>query len=178
MQMYVVLGRFQPFHNGHAYLVESALALGPITIAIGSSQESWTPDNPWSGDEREAMIRAWLGKREAKIVQIEDINDPPNWVGHAKNTHGEGIIVTSDQETKNLYEKAGWTVNWVELTQRDSFEGWKVRSTLKMLSTVVEGDAQKEVMSTVLPDEITEWLLLNDGLYRFYEISKNINHVG
>jgi cytidyltransferase-like protein len=176
--MHIVLGRFQPFHNGHAHLIESALALGPTTIAIGSSQESWTPDNPWSGDEREAMIRAWLGNREATIVQIEDINDPPNWVEHAKKTHGEGIIVTSDKGTKDLYEEAGWTVNWVELIQRDSYEGWRVRSTLKMLSTVAQDDAQKEVMMSILPAKISEWLLLNDGLYRFYEISKSINHVG
>jgi len=176
--MYVVLGRFQPFHKGHQHLVESALALGPTTIAIGSSQESWTPDNPWSGDEREEMITTWLDNREATIVQIEDINDPPNWVDYATEFHGKGIIVTSDQETKNLYEKSGWQVEWVDLTKRESFEGWRVRSTLKMLSTASEVDAQKEVMSTILPDKITDWLISNDGLYRFYEISKSLNHVG
>ena len=36
----IVLGRFQPFHNGHAYLVEEAIALfGKVTIAIGSAQD-------------------------------------------------------------------------------------------------------------------------------------------
>ena len=73
--MHIVLGRFQPFHKGHAYLVEAALAKGDTTIAIGSSQAVSTMDNPWSADEREEMIRAWLDGREANIVQIPDIND-------------------------------------------------------------------------------------------------------
>ena len=45
----IVLGRFQPFHNGHAYLVEQALIqFEEVTIAIGSSQDEWTVDNPFS----------------------------------------------------------------------------------------------------------------------------------
>ena len=178
IKMYIVLGRFQPFHNGHAHLVDAALKLGEVTIAIGSSQESWTPDNPWSGEEREAMIRHWLGEREVRIVCIEDINDPPNWVEHATKFHGEGVLFTSDESTKKLYEESGWDVEWCDLEQRDSFEGWRVRSTLKMISTVSQQDAQKSVMQAVLPDEIANWLIENDALYRFYEISKDLSHVG
>ena len=56
----IVLGRFQPFHNGHAYLVEEAIALfGKVTIAIGSAQDEWTMDNPFSVQERTDMIQAW-----------------------------------------------------------------------------------------------------------------------
>ncbi|MGB1659719.1 MAG: adenylyltransferase/cytidyltransferase family protein [Candidatus Poseidoniaceae archaeon] len=37
----IVLGRFQPFHNGHAHLVEQALnQFEEVTIAIGSSPAS------------------------------------------------------------------------------------------------------------------------------------------
>ena len=136
--MYIVLGRFQPFHKGHEHLVEAALQKGPTTIAIGSSTSVQSMNNPWSVDEREAMIREWLGDREAKIVQIADINDPPNWVEHASNFHGHGTLVTSDEETKILYEKSDFPVEWVDLSERESYEGWRVRATLKMLSTVYE----------------------------------------
>ena len=56
--MHIVLGRFQPFHKGHAHLVEAAIAKGETTIAIGSSQADPSTDNPWSADEWEEMIRA------------------------------------------------------------------------------------------------------------------------
>ena len=176
--MHIVLGRFQPFHKGHAHLVGAALEKGPTVIAIGSSEAEASMDNPWDADEREAMIRAWLGEREATIVQIPDINDPPNWVEHATKYHGEGILVTSDEATKQLYEHANFSVEWVDLTNRESLEGWRVRATLKMLSTVYEKDAQKEVMSASIPTEIIDWLIENDALYRLYTMSRDLEHAG
>lgn len=176
--MHIVLGRFQPFHKGHAYLVEAALAKGDTTIAIGSSQADSTMDNPWSADEREEMIRAWLGDREASIVQIPDINDPPNWVEHATKFHGDGTLVTSDKSTKILYEDSDFLVEWVNLTNRDSFEGWRVRATLKMLSTVYETDGLREVMLHSIPAAVVDWLIDNDALYRLYSMSRDLEHVG
>ena len=176
--MFIVLGRFQPFHKGHEYLVTAALEKGPTVIAIGSSQAEMSTDNPWDANEREAMIRAWLGDRDAQIVHIPDINDPPNWVEHATKFHGEGTLVTSDESTKQLYEESGFDVDWVDLSNRESFEGWRVRATLKMLSTVYETDAQKEVMSVSIPSEVVEWLVENDALYRLYSMSRDVEHAG
>ena len=176
--MNIVLGRFQPFHRGHEHLVEVALAKGPTIIAIGSSEAELSMSNPWNADEREAMIRAWLDGREAKIVQIPDINDPPNWVEHATKFHGEGVLVTSDESTKELYEESGFTVDWVDLSNRESFEGWRVRATLKMLSTVYETDAQKTVMLASIPSSVVDWLIENDALYRLYSMSRDLEHVG
>ena len=176
--MNIVLGRFQPFHRGHEHLVEVALDKGPTIIAIGSSEAELSMSNPWNADEREAMIRAWLDGREAKIIQIPDINDPPNWVEHATKFHGEGVLVTSDESTKELYEESGFTVDWVDLSNRESFEGWRVRATLKMLSTVYETDAQKTVMLASIPSSVVDWLIENDALYRLYSMSRDLEHVG
>lgn len=176
--MNIVLGRFQPFHKGHAILLEAALSLGPTVIAIGSSEAELSPNNPWNASEREEMIRSWLGDRDAKIVLIPDINDPPNWVEHASSYHGEGTLVTSDEFTKELYEKSNFPVHWIDLENRESFEGWRVRVTLKMLSTVYEEDAQREVMSASIPSEVTDWLLKNDALHRLYAMSQGLEHAG
>ena len=176
--MYIVLGRFQPFHRGHAHLVDAALHKGPVTIAIGSSEAEMTPNNPWDSSERESMIRAWLAGRDAEIVLIPDINDPPNWVEHASKYHGKGTLVTSDEDTKNLYEDAGFVVEWVDLSNRETYEGWRVRATLKMLSTVYEVDAQKEVMSVSIPKEVVDWLVEKDALHRLYSMSLGLEHAG
>ena len=176
--MQIVLGRFQPFHKGHAYLVEAALEKGPTVIAIGSSQTEATMDNPWSADEREEMIRSWLDGRDAKIVQIPDINDPPNWVEHATKYHGEGTLVTSDESTISLYEAANFPVDWVDLNNRESFEGWRVRATLKMLSTVYEKEAMREVMSASIPITVVDWLIEKDAIYRLYTMSRDLEHAG
>ena len=176
--MQIVLGRFQPFHKGHAYLVEEALKKGPTVIAIGSSHTEFSMDNPWSADEREDMIRTWLDGRDANIVQIPDINDPPNWVEHATKYHGEGTLVTSDESTSSLYEAANFPVDWVDLKNRESFEGWRVRATLKMLSTVYEKDAMREVMSASIPITVVDWLIEKDAIYRLYTMSRDLEHAG
>jgi len=171
MNRCIVLGRFQPFHLGHATLVEAAIEHaqgGDIVIAIGSAQAAWEADNPWTADERQAMVEAWA---EAKgltitVVQIEDINDPPNWVKHAAATHGEGTLVTSDGPTATLYSEAGWKVHNVELKERETHEGWRVRQTIRMLSTVMDDEAAREVLRNSLPAEVTEWLIENDAMFR------------
>ena len=125
----IVLGRFQPFHNGHEHLVLEAIEqFQEVTIAVGSSQEEWTTNNPFSFKERQSMIEAWVIEKDLSeritIVGIEDINDPPNWVEHASKAHGIGTLITSDKPTRELYESEEFPVNWIDLHEREQFEGW------------------------------------------------------
>ena len=118
----VVLGRFQPFHRGHIALIEWAYSkkhTSTLRIAIGSSNRVTSPENPWDWKERKEMIEIWKKKChpdwEVEIVAIPDINDPPNWVRHANQYHGEsGVLITSDIETKKLYEMKNWIVELFE----------------------------------------------------------------
>ena len=76
----VVLGRFQPFHRGHESLLIAAEEWRrenadnhSLIIAIGSSNREESLQNPWSSDERSAMIEVWLsesGIQDAEIVSI------------------------------------------------------------------------------------------------------------
>jgi hypothetical protein len=47
-----------------------------------------------------------------------------------------------------------------------------------MLSTVYDDDAIKVVMSEAIPEKVVNWLVENDALYRFYDMSKQLDHVG
>ena len=165
---YIVLGRFQPFHNGHVFLIERALEMagtdGNVIVAIGSASCQMEPRNPWTANERKQMVQSW--SKQVEVVLIDDINDPPNWVEHATKTHGEGILVTSDKPTAELYREAGWEVIDVDLTNRENFEGWRIRQTAKMLSTIDDFEAVREVLSASIPSEVIEWLIENDALYR------------
>lgn len=182
MSRAIVLGRFQPFHNGHAYLVHQAAQHfpdQPVVIAIGSAQAEWEPDNPWSAQEREAMIQAWAETMDfdVKVCKIQDINDPPNWVAHARHHHGEGTLVTSDQATSNLYAEADFPVLSVDLNERERLEGWRVRQTAKMLSTVYDDDAVIEVLSASVPRRVVDWLVSNDALFRLSTFETGV-HAG
>ena len=172
----IVLGRFQPFHNGHEHLVLEALEVfKEVTIAIGSAQEEWTTNNPFSFQERKEMIESWATENSLSqriiVVGIDDINDPPNWVEHASNAHGRGTLITSDRDTKDLYESKEFPVHWIDLHLREQFEGWRVRQSCMMLSTVYDDDATRSVLGPSLPDAIINWLITNDALYRFLQLN-------
>jgi len=180
MSQFIVLGRFQPFHKGHEYLVNSAFELAgdnEVIIAIGSADKGWESNNPWTLDERTEMVKSWLDEqnKSATIVGINDINDPPNWVNHASESHGEGVLVTSDKETKELYEESNFTVEFVDLSNRENYEGWRVRQTLLMLSTVYDDEAVKEVLSATIPQSVIDWLLENDAIFRLSTMVSGVN---
>lgn len=80
----VLIGRFQPFHDGHAALLREALALGrQVVVVIGSAHQARTPRNPFTWDERAAMIRLAAGPGDASrlvFAPMRDYYDDARWV--------------------------------------------------------------------------------------------------
>ena len=72
----VFIGRFQPFHLAHYELVKEALRQAETAIVvIGSYKRAPAPKNPWSGEEREAMMRASLTDEENARVKVIYMRD-------------------------------------------------------------------------------------------------------
>lgn len=72
----VFIGRFQPFHQGHLVVVDKALKLADQVIMIcGSAHQPRTVRNPWSVEEREAMIRGAVPGDDNKRLHIVPIMD-------------------------------------------------------------------------------------------------------
>ncbi|OIO59088.1 MAG: ADP-ribose pyrophosphatase [Alphaproteobacteria bacterium CG_4_10_14_0_2_um_filter_63_37] len=71
----VFVGRFQPFHNSHAAIVQTALTKGrQVLVLIGSANAPRSTRNPFTAREREVMIREsfpLIGERLA-IAPIRD----------------------------------------------------------------------------------------------------------
>ena len=185
---FVVLGRFQPFHNGHAAMITAAESYRvnncpelKLIIAVGSSNRPQTLTNPWSDKERIDMISSRLNKVniEANIVSIPDIEDPPNWVSHAEKYHGKsGIFFSSDIHSSELYEISLWPVISTSLIERDRFEGWRVRETARMLSTINDDNAIKMILGQSVPETIIDFLISNDCLKRLAFLGEGGEPVG
>ena len=182
----IVLGRFQPFHNGHASMVNAAMSfLGvgdsdlSLRICIGSSQAEQSLDNPWTAEEREQMIRAWLDGRDAEIVQVPDLGDPPNYVRHAEKFHGPpGAIFTTDKATSELYREADWGVMSSDLVNREDWQGWRIRATMQMLSTVVEEEAAIAALSINMPEPVARLIIDNGWQRRLFHMGTGGEPVG
>ena len=58
-----MIGRFQPFHNGHLVLVRQILKeCNEVLIVVGSAQSNYTFANPFTAGERILMTRMALVK--------------------------------------------------------------------------------------------------------------------
>lgn len=86
----VVIGRFQPFHNGHKHLIEYALSEAHmVVVAIGSAGRSRDIKNPWTYSERKEMIRLSMqeeAKGRIRFVAIRDhLYSNHLWIAEVQN---------------------------------------------------------------------------------------------
>lgn len=65
----VYIGRFSPFHNGHAETLERALKSSDrVLVIIGSAYQARTIKNPWTAPERALMINSCFKQAVANGV--------------------------------------------------------------------------------------------------------------
>lgn len=85
----VFIGRFQPFHRGHEFVVREALKLADtLIILIGSSNSPRTLKNPFTYDEREAMIlEACADSERIVCLPIDDnLYNDQKWLCDVQNS--------------------------------------------------------------------------------------------
>jgi bifunctional NMN adenylyltransferase/nudix hydrolase len=88
----VYIGRFNPFHLGHAHVLRNALETSKLTIVlIGSSGQSRSLKNPFTFKERKSMIQHWftaqdLSHTELQILPLRDhpYNDT-DWIAEVQS---------------------------------------------------------------------------------------------
>ena len=80
----VLIGRFQPLHHGHLSGLRHALAQAPrCVVVIASAHQARTPRNPFTWEERAALLRQSLSASERERVTFVPAREPfhlPRWV--------------------------------------------------------------------------------------------------
>ena len=79
----ILIGRFQPVHNGHLALLHDALAAAPqVVVVLGSAHAARSPRNPFNWQERAALLREALPEADrarVHILPVRDYFDEPRW---------------------------------------------------------------------------------------------------
>ncbi|WP_263773063.1 bifunctional nicotinamide-nucleotide adenylyltransferase/Nudix hydroxylase [Propionivibrio soli] len=79
----VLIGRFQPFHNGHAALLAKALATAPrVFVVLGTAFAARNAKNPFTWEERAAMISCTLDeatRERVSFLPMRDYYDDVRW---------------------------------------------------------------------------------------------------
>jgi len=133
----LLIGRFQPFHGGHLEVVRKIRADradAPLILGVGTAEESYTWENPFTAGERLEMITRAL--EEAKVartllVPISDINRHALWVNYLESLLPTfDRVYTNNLLTRILFERSGYLVESTPLFDRARFEGVRIREQL------------------------------------------------
>ena len=91
----VYIGRFQPFHAGHAELLRQALCIAPLcVVVIGSAHQARSPKNPFTWQERAEMIRLAMPEADRErlvFVPMRDFYDQDRWIAAVRGAVAQAL---------------------------------------------------------------------------------------
>jgi NAD+ synthase len=136
----VVIGRFQPFHLGHAKMIETALQKTyKVIVIVGSSNKQNTKENPCAVKTRIEMIRNWLRLKGVEDrVEIKTLKDRKHY---SEIGYGDYIIKKCKlNPNKTIFIMGDDSVreSWFSAKLKDKLEFIKLdRESLSISGTMV-----------------------------------------
>jgi nicotinamide-nucleotide adenylyltransferase len=158
-----IVGRFQPFHQGHFLLISKALeCVDHLKIGIGSMQYDHSVENPFTFVERKEMILRSLrdaGVEPARfsIFGIPDLHDMVRWTQSLIDIMGDFDVFFGNNEwTRQLLLKHGKSLGPVLKFDFDRYNGTNIRTKIK----------QQTDLENLLPPAVFTYLNEIDGFSR------------
>lgn len=137
----LVVGRWQPFHNGHLYLIKETLKISKRAIIVVGSSNATDKNNPLNYQDREKLLKKVIGKekiadRVAKIFALPDYPDDKTWVKELVRRAGEFQVVIGNNEwTNRVLQQAGYQVITIPELDRQRLQGTAIRQSVKQNRT-------------------------------------------
>src|SRR3989338_3326418 len=166
MKRALFIGRFQPFHNAHLIDVKKVLKeVDEVIIAIGSSQEKNTLENPFSYNERKQMIADTLKKHKIKrykIYPVPDLYNDEKWIEYIKkNLPSYDFVYSGNAWTLKCFKKFDSKVKKIKLIKG-------ISSTI-IRNAMVKGKDWK----ILVPKEVADYIEKIKGAERIEKIHKS-----
>jgi len=138
----LLVGRFQPVHKGHRWLILHALSkVDMLIIGIGSANLC-DEANPFTYQERSKMIQEMIchEKLKGKILStlpLNDYFDDELWFDNAiqeikkSGNDNVDVIIGNNEWVNGIFEKRGYEIMRVGYYKRYIFEGEKIRKLMR-----------------------------------------------
>jgi len=167
------IGRFQPLHHGHIYVIKQILkSKKKVKIGIGSSQLSHTINDPFTSDERKLFIKTALQKRGISsqrytIYYIQDIFNAKKWVDHVISIVGEfDAVYTNSDWVRELFFDKGIKVEKKITIFKKHFNANNIRN-------LINKDDKK--WKTLVPKEVVQLIEKFNGIHRIKSLYGKID---
>lgn len=165
----LIIGRFQPFHNGHLKLVQQVLEeCEELIIVIGSAQFNYLYKDPFTAGERIEMIHATISFQKidhCKIFLIPLVNFENNacWLEYLKSMVPKFEIIYSGNEYVRYLSKKDIIVKEPIFINKIKFNGENIRRLI----------VNNEKWDDLVPVPVKELIMNVDGIERIKILSKS-----
>ena len=164
----LLIGRFQPVHKGHIYVIkEIQKVVDEVIICIGSAQKSHSLENPFTAGERVMMLKKSLYENDITknyyILPIPDVENNAVWISHIKSLAPPfSKVYTGNTLVKRLFKEQGVEVDTPPMYKREEFSGTEIRRRM------LEGEPWEEFVPEGVVDVVREV----DGVARLKDLAK------
>lgn len=156
MKTTLFIGRFQPFHLGHLDAFNQALAENDrVLIGIGSAEDNYTEDNPFTAGERFEMIEKTLdahgiAHEKYVIIPVRNIENFSLWASHVKLLcPAFSSVYTGSHIVKELFEKHAPDVEVKDIKMEHEINATQIREKI-----LADDDSWTEMV----PGPVAEYL--------------------
>jgi nicotinamide-nucleotide adenylyltransferase len=170
----LMVGRFQPFHNGHLYLAKQILKeCDELIIAIGSAQFNYIYKDPFTAGERVLMIHAALSSetkdidlRKCYIIPIVNDENNARWFGHLKSmvppfhilyTGNEFVIGLASREVQ---------IRKPSFLKKREYNGTNIRKQIATMQQQNNQQLQRQSWKDLVPNAVCRIIEELDGFKR------------
>jgi nicotinamide-nucleotide adenylyltransferase len=165
----IMVGRFQPVHKGHIEVIKQALQeVDELIIGVGSSQEGYTFENPFTAEERMLMIKraleeAGIDRSRIHIVLIPDVHDDKKWVSSVLSLSPEfSVVYSGNPWVQRLFREAGYEVRVPPPFRREEYQGMEIRDRM------LKGEKWEDLV----PNSVLELMQKINAVERMERISR------
>lgn len=138
----VVIGRFQPFHNGHLHLIQSAKEIAEqVLVLVGSANSSRSIRNPWTFPERASMIDSACLKHPDReswlyIMPLNDhFYDDEGWMEEVQECvstfmrrRNKTVMVGHDKDSTSYYQKLFPQYDSINIDNHEGIDATNIRN--------------------------------------------------
>jgi nicotinamide-nucleotide adenylyltransferase len=180
----LMIGRFQPFHNGHLYLAKQILKeCDELIIAIGSAQFNYIYKDPFTAGERVLMIHAALSSETkdidlTKCYIIPIVNDENNarWFGHLKSmvppfhvlyTGNEFVIGLASREVQ---------IRKPSFLKKEEYNGTNIRKQIATMQQQNNQQLRRQNWKDLVPNVVCTIIEEIDGFKRIEMLLGSDSH--
>ncbi len=137
MATILVIGRFQPVHKGHEFLLKNLSRNGEnfLKVAIGSSNRAGTGKNPYTYWKRAEMVRLLgsSGLCNFSVFPVPDVSNDRKWLIILLGKSGYfDYAVSGNLLVRKLFRGAGFSVFRNKFFKRKEYSGTILRKRMKM----------------------------------------------